>query len=130
MINVGASHAHGGFPAAIKALRALAPVVLHGEGFWIRRPSDEFLDALGGATVDELSDLDGLRGAIRDAGVGIAHEETATEDDWARYEEGLAANAERHGTADALMYARRIRHRRALAGGTDTLGFALLALHA
>lgn len=130
VINVGSSHAHGGFPDAVAALRALAPVALYGEGFWARPPSEEFLHALGGATVDELSDLDGLRGSVRDAGFEIAYESIASEHDWARYEEGLAANAERHGTADALDYARRIRDRRALPGGTDTLGFALLVAHA
>ncbi len=34
------------------------------------------------------------------------------------------------GTADTLAYARRIRDRRRLPGGTDTVGFALLVLHA
>lgn len=130
VINIGASHAHGGFPDALRALRSLAPVALYGEGFWRRAPSEDFLAALGGATVDELSDLDGLRAAIRAAGFEIAHESCAGEHDWARYEETLAANAERHGTPDTLAYARRIRHRRALPGGTDTLGFALLVLHA
>ena len=37
VINVGSSHAHGGFPGALTALRDLAPVALYGEGFW-RRP--------------------------------------------------------------------------------------------
>jgi SAM-dependent methyltransferase len=129
-INVGASHAHGGFPDALMALKALAPVVIYGEGYWQKPPSPAFLDALGGATVDELSDLDGLRAEIRDAGFDIAHESLATEPDWARYEETLAANAEDHGTPDTVAYARRIRHRRALRGGTDTLGFALLVLEA
>lgn len=128
VINVGSSHAHGGFPGALAALRALAPVALYGEGFWQRPPSEEFLAALGGATVDELSDLDGLRAAIRDVGFEILHESFASQQDWGHYEETLAANAERHGTPDTLAYARRIRHRRALPDGTDTLGFALLVL--
>jgi len=92
VINVGSSHAHGGFPVALVALTALAPVVLYGEGFWRSPPSEDFLAALGGATVDELADLAGLRTAIRDVGFHIAHEATATESDWARYEETLAAN--------------------------------------
>ena len=63
------THVHGGFPGALAALRALGPVVMYGEGFWARRsPSADFLAALGGATVDELSDLDGLRAAIGEAG--------------------------------------------------------------
>ena len=130
VINVGSSHAHGGFPVAIEALRALAPVALYGEGFWQRPPSEDFLSALGGATVDELSDLDGLRAAVRSVGFEIVHESCASDEDWARYEETLAANAERHDAPDARAYARQIRERRALPGGTDTLGFALLVLRA
>lgn len=130
VINVGSSHAHGGFPVALNALRTLGPVVLYGEGFWQRSPSEEFLAALGGASMDELSDLDGLHAAVHNAGFAIVHESLARDEDWAHYEETLAANAERHGTADALAYARRIRDRRKLPGGTDTLGFALLVLRA
>lgn len=128
VINVGASQAHGGFRSALEALKALAPVALYGEGFWQRPPSEAFLAALGGATVDELPDLGGLRAAIKDTGFRIAHESIATEHDWARYEETLATNAECHGAPDTLAYARRIRERRALPDGTDTLGFALLVL--
>ena len=130
VINVASSHVHGGFPGALAALRALGPVVMYGEGFWRRSPSADFLAALGGATVDELSDLDGLRAAIGEAGFDIVHESLATDRDWAHYEETLAANAERHGTPDTLAYARRIRERRALPDGTNTLGFALLILNA
>ena len=130
VINVGSSHAHGGFPGALTALRDLAPVALYGEGFWQRPPSEAFLAALGDATVDELADLDGLRAAIQDVGYDILHESFASEHDWATYEETLAANAEQHGTPDTLAYAQRIRHRRALPEGTDTLGFALLVLRA
>lgn len=130
VINVGSSHAHGGFPEALTALTGLAPVVLYGEGFWQRPPSEAFLAALGGATVDELADLDGLRAAIQDVGFDIVHESLASEQDWTSYEETLAANAEAHGTPDTLAYARRIRDRRALPEGTDTLGFALLVLRA
>jgi SAM-dependent methyltransferase len=130
VINVGSSHAHGGFPGALKTLRGLAPVALYGEGFWQRPPSVAFLAALGGATVDELADLDGLRAAIQDVGYDIVHESLASEDDWENYEGALAANAEAHGSPDTLAYARRIRDRRALPEGTDTLGFALLVLRA
>jgi Methyltransferase domain len=128
VINVASSHVHGGFPAALAALRGLAPVVLYGEGYWRRRPSADFLAALGGATEDELADLDGLRGAIQSADLEIVHESFASDDDWARYEETLAGNAERHRGPESLAYANRIRTRRALPGGTDTLGFALFVL--
>jgi hypothetical protein len=126
VLNIGASHAHGGFPAALTALRRLAPVVVYGEGFWQRRPSDDFLAALGGARVDELSDLDGLRLAATRAGFDVRRVWVASEEDWARYEGTLAANAERHATPETLAYAKRIRDRRALPHGAETLGFALL----
>ena len=128
VINVASSHVHGGFPAAVEILSALAPVILYGEGFWQRAPTTDFLAALGGATEDELTDLDGLRAVIRATGLEILSESLASHDDWGRYEETLAANAERHGGPDSLAYARRIRERRALPGGTDTLGFALFVL--
>jgi SAM-dependent methyltransferase len=128
VINVAASHAHGGFPDALGAIRSLGAIVLYGEGFWQRPPSSEFLAGLGGATVDELAALEGLRSAICAAGFAIAHESLASEEDWAHYEETLASNAERDGSPDALAYARVIRDRRALPDGTDTLGFALFVL--
>ena len=128
VLNVGASHALGGFPAALEALRGLGRTVLYGEGFWRHRPSDDFLAALGGASAAELSDLDGLRAVATRSGFEIAGEWVATDEDWAGYEETLAANAERYGSPDTLDYAERIRARRALPDGTDTLGFALLLL--
>ena len=50
---VASSHALGGFPAALGALRELTStggLVLLGEGYWRREPSAEYLEALGGAT--------------------------------------------------------------------------------
>lgn len=130
VINVASSHAHGCFPGALGAIRSLGTLVLYGEGFWRRPPSEEFLAALGGASVDELADLNGLRGAIAAAGFEIAHESLASEQDWSCYEETLAAHAERDARPDTLAYARRIRDRRALPDGADTLGFALFVLRA
>ena len=128
VINVASSHVHGGFQAALEALRGMAPTILYGEGFWQRPPTPEFLTALGGATEHELADLNGLRAAIRGVSLEILHESLATDDGWAQYEETLARNAERQGDPDSLAYAQRIRARRALPGGTDTLGFALFVL--
>jgi len=133
VINVASSQAHGGFPDALAALRGLVRdggAVLFGEGFWAREPSPAFLDALGGATRDELPDHDGLLAAARAAGFDVAFAARATEADWERYETTLARQAEATGGDDALAYARRIRERRALPHGTDTLGFALLVLRA
>src|SRR6185369_8058331 len=76
VMNVAASHAHGGFPAALGALAALARpgggLVLFGEGYWTRPPSDDFLAALGGATADELPlGLDALVEAARAEGLEV-----------------------------------------------------------
>src|SRR4051794_22657757 len=72
VVNVAASHAHGGFPGALAELRELARpggVVLLGEGYWTTTPSPAFLEALGGATEDELPlGADALAGAARAAG--------------------------------------------------------------
>lgn len=128
VVNVAASHAHGGFPTALFALRDLVRDggrVLLGEGYWARTPTPEFLAALGGATEDELGSLDELLAHASAARLEPVFQAVASPEDWARYEEGLAANAERHGELD---YARTIRDRRALPGGGDTLGFALLVL--
>lgn len=133
VLNVGSSHVHGGYPAALGALRGLVGdggAVVYGEGYWREPPADEFLAALGGATEDELDTFGGLRSAALAAGFEIEAVAEAADADWARYEETLAANAEGAGDPDSLAYAQRIRARRALAGGTSTLGFALLLLRA
>jgi SAM-dependent methyltransferase len=133
VINVASSHAHGGFPHALAALHELARprggLVLLGEGYWRRPPSDAYLAALGGATADELPlGLDALVDAARAAGFAVLDAREASTADWAAYEEGLAAEAERYDDADAAAYARRIRERRALDGAATTMGFALLTL--
>src|SRR3954470_17164381 len=109
VLNVGSSHVHGGYPAALGALRRLvAPggFVLYGEGYWREPPTPAFLEALGGATEDELSDLGGLRTAVLDRGFDIVSVVEAGEADWAAYEETLAANAEADGGPEAAAYAR------------------------
>ena len=60
--------------------------VLLGEGYWRRPPSEEYLDALGGATADELSDYAGLMRAAEDAGFTPLYASVASEADWDRYE--------------------------------------------
>jgi cyclopropane fatty-acyl-phospholipid synthase-like methyltransferase len=133
VLNVGSSHVHGGWPAAPAALRALVAdggAVVFGEGYWRRAPSAAFLDALGGASADELPDRAGLDAGVRAAGFAIAAAEEAGDADWADYEETLAANAERAGDPDSLAYARRIRDRRGIPDGASTMGFALLLLRA
>src|SRR5271156_3805242 len=133
VVNVAASHAHGGFPLALSELAALARpdlgLVLFGEGYWTCEPSPEFLMALGGATADELPlGVDALLVAARAAGLEVLSVAESSAADLAAYEESLAAEAERYDDAEAVPYARRIHERRALPGGTSTMSFALLTL--
>lgn len=136
---IAASHALGGFPDALGALRELVrpgSEVLLGEGYWRRPPSPEYLDALGGASPEELPDYSGLMRAAEDAGLTPLHSSVASEADWDRYEWLLILNAERWAAAhpaDAgaevlLERARRARERMTMPGGRETLGFALVLL--
>jgi SAM-dependent methyltransferase len=136
---VGASHALGGLGPALAALtRAVRPGghVLLGDGFWRREPSAAYLEALGGATRDELPDLRGLVAAGTAAGLRPVSVRVSTDDDWDRYEWTLVANGERYAAAhpdepgvDALLaWVERARARVLLPGGRETLGFALVLL--
>jgi SAM-dependent methyltransferase len=139
LLCIAASHALGGFPAALNGLRELARPggeVLLGEGYWRRPPSTEYLDALGGASADELPDYSGLMRAAEAAGLTPLHSSVASEADWDRYEWRLILNAERWASAHPddpgaemlLERARRARERMTMPGGRDTLGFALVLL--
>jgi SAM-dependent methyltransferase len=139
VICIASSHAIGGFPDALGALRDLtAPggQVLLGEGFWRRPPSDEYLVALGDASADELADYPGLMRAAEEAGLTPLYSCVASEADWDRYEWRLVLNAERWAAAnpddpgaDLLVErARRARERMSMPAGRETLGFTLTLL--
>jgi SAM-dependent methyltransferase len=139
VICIAASHALGGFPEALGALRELTEPggqVLLGEGYWRRPPSDAYLSALGAASADELPDLAGLMRAAEETGLIPLHSSVASEADWDRYEWRLILNAERwaaaHGDdpgAELLRErARRARERMTMPEGRETLGFALILL--
>jgi SAM-dependent methyltransferase len=128
---VASSHAVGGFPDALGRLRELtAPggQVLLGEGYWLRDPSPEYLDALGGATADELASYTGLFDAAREAGLTALWSCVASERDWDRYEWTQVLNAERHGGRQLRERAAGARARLTGAAGRETLGFALILL--
>ncbi|HEX2087913.1 MAG TPA: methyltransferase, partial [Solirubrobacteraceae bacterium] len=131
VVCIASSHAFGTWSDALFGLRRLARPggrALVGEGFWRRPPSPGFLEALGGASADELPDHDGLLAGARAAGWQVEDERVASDADWALYEETLIANGERalaaHEDADlrawvaaarALGAPRRARHARLLA---------------
>jgi SAM-dependent methyltransferase len=139
VICIASSHALGGFPEALGALRDLtAPggQVLLGEGYWRRPPSGEYLEALGGASANELPDYRRLMRAAADAGLTPLHAWVASEADWDRYEWRLTLNAERWAAAhpadpgaDVLRERARVaRERMTMPEGRETLGFALVLL--
>jgi SAM-dependent methyltransferase len=135
---IGSSHALGGLDGALARLAELTRPgghVLLGDGFWAAEPPPDYLDALGGATRDELPD--GLSALVRhgDAhGLRAAHVRVAGEDDWDRYEWTLMANGEhhlaQHPDAPEAEGLREWNDRsRALLlgpGGRGTMGFALI----
>jgi SAM-dependent methyltransferase len=139
---VGSTHALGGLD---DALRRLAEVtcpgghVLLGDGFWAREPSDAYLEALGGATRDELLTYPELVRAGEPHGLAAVYVRVATEADWDRYEWTLIANGARylveHGRAGPNPEADELRawtdasRDRVLGpGGRGTMGFALVLL--
>lgn len=76
--------------------------MLLGDGFWAADPPKAYVDALGGATRDELPT--GLAALVRTGdrhGLRAVHLRVASADDWDRYEWTLIANGERHLAAHA-----------------------------
>jgi SAM-dependent methyltransferase len=131
VVCIASSHALGGFPDALSRLHELVRPggqVLLGEGYWKAKPTPEYLDALGGATEDELPDYRGLFDAAEAAGLTPLWSCVASERDWDRYEWTQVLNAERHGGEQLLERAAGARRRLTMPGGRETLGFALALL--
>ena len=126
VVCIASSHALGGFPAALGRLRELGGLVLLGEGYWRQEPSPEYLEALGGASRDELPDYGGLFEAAAGSGLVPLWACVAGEGDWDRYEWTQVLNAERHGGSALLERAAAARRRITMPGGRETLGFALV----
>jgi SAM-dependent methyltransferase len=133
---LGSSHAIGSWDAALGGLASLARpggLGLVGEGFWRRAPSAGYLEALGGASADELPlGLEGLEAGAREAGWEVVATAVASDADWAAYEETLIANGESalEDEDDPALrtWVDAARARWNHADGRDTLGFALLTL--
>ncbi len=136
VVCIAASQAFGTWLDALAGLRRLVRpggLALFGEGFWRRPPSPAYLDVLG-ATEDELPDRDRLLAGAEAAGWAVEAERTASDADWAAYEESLIANGDRalaEHEDDALRaWVDAARARWNHPDGRDTLGFALLTLRA
>ena len=128
VVCIASSHALGGFPEALGRLRELGGLVLLGEGYWMREPTPDYLEALGGASRDELPSYGELFAATEKAGLTPLWSCVASERDWDRYEWTLVLNAERHGSEQLRERAAAARRRLTMPGGRETLGFALVLL--
>lgn len=128
IVCIASSHALGGFPDALGRLRELGGLVLLGEGYWRNEPTPDYLEALGGASRDELPSYAELFAAAEQAGLTPLWSCVASERDWDRYEWTLVLNAERHGSEQLCERAATARRRLTMPGGRETLGFALVLL--
>jgi SAM-dependent methyltransferase len=129
-----------GSPAQLSSLAGLVRpggLVLYGDGYWRREPSDEYLEALG-ATRDELEDYAGTIRRAAELGLTPLYAVTASVDDFDRYEWSWSLNGERYaaehpdepGVGDFLDWIRAGRRRYLELGGRDTLGFGLFLFRA
>src|SRR4051794_19903064 len=122
---IGSMHAVDG---GIDELAARGHRVLIGDGFWRRPPEQPSLDALGGATADELPYLPELVRSGEAAGLEAAWVAVTSDDEWDRYEWTLIANGLASRDPDVVDWARLARERVLAPGGRDTLGFALVLM--
>jgi len=133
---LGSSHALGGLGPALERLAGwIGPggAVLLADGYWQRAPDPAFLEALGGASPDELPSYEGLLRAGAAAGLEPVWVATSTRREWEDYEWSLIANGDAHvradpGAAEVRAWIDRARARLLAPGGADTIGFALIVL--
>jgi SAM-dependent methyltransferase len=135
---VGSTHAFGGLDETLARLRPLVRpdgLLLIGEGFWALPPTPAFLDSLGGASADDLTDYTGLLAAGERHYLSPVYATTVSVQDWEHYEwvnilrvdDYVRRHPDEAGIE--LLQARlaSARRRRELAGAHgETLGFALL----
>jgi SAM-dependent methyltransferase len=129
-----------GSPAQLSSLAGLVRpggLVLYGDGYWRREPTDEYLEALG-TTRDELEDYAGTIQRADDLGLTPLYAVTASVDDFDHYEWSWSLNGERYaaehpdepGVGEFLDWIRAGRRRYLELGGRDTLGFGLFLFRA
>jgi SAM-dependent methyltransferase len=135
---VGSTHALGGLAGTLERLATFVRPggnLLIGEGFWALPPSAAFLDALGGASEDELTTYPELLAAGNGHGLEPVYAATASVQDWEHYEWANILHADRYAQQHPdeegveLLHTRveAARRRRALAAADgETLGFALV----
>jgi SAM-dependent methyltransferase len=118
--------------AQVAELVATGGHVLYGDGYWRRRPTHAYLEALG-ATEEDLADYAGLVRGAEALGLTPLYAASASEDDFDRYEWTWSLNGERYaaanpdepGVEDFIAWIRNGRRRYVDLGGRETLGFGL-----
>lgn len=131
---VGSTHAVGGYAAALEAFKELAKpggLVLVGEGYWRKEPDAAYLAFLQ-STREECNTYSGNIELAASLGMECMRACETSDRDWARYEDGYAANIHDYLAAhpddpDAAAIRERIEPWRDayLRWGWDTLGFGL-----
>jgi SAM-dependent methyltransferase len=135
---LGSSQAIGTLAEAMAwAFRALRPggVALFADGFWRAKPASEYLDALGGATEDEMQTHAGNADLARAAGFRVLYTMAASDDEWDEYEGLYCSSVERYVDAhpedpDSVAMGERVGrwHEAYLRYGRATLGYGYYLL--
>jgi SAM-dependent methyltransferase len=120
-------------PATLAPLVRPGGLVLFGGGYWRRRPSRAYLEALG-AERNELTSWRETMSVGVPIGLQLLRAVRSSTADWDRYEDAWAANGERYAAQHAgergveafRDWIRGGRRRYRERGGRGTLGFALL----
>lgn len=131
---IGASWVFGGHAKTLDALVGMVEPdgwVIVGEPFWLREPSDEYLQALGLPKDAFGSHMDNVE-AGRQRGLDLVHTLVSSQDDWDRYE-GLQwhamadyARTDRNDADLPELLERVAKEKSAyLRWGRDTLGWAI-----
>lgn len=136
---IGSSHAFGTYHKTLETLiRHTRPggLLILGEGYWKKKPSPEYLKALGGEESDLTSHAANIQAAI-DRGLTPLWCTTVSDDEWDEYEWAYSRNIEnfvRENPTDpdaAAMLARSRTWRQTVQShGRDTLGFGLYLFRA
>jgi ubiquinone/menaquinone biosynthesis C-methylase UbiE len=134
-ICMGSTHALGGLHETLDTLRKCVKkggYVLIGEGYWKQQPSNEYLEALGGAEESELrSHFENVKVGEK-LGLIPLCSYTANDDEWDEYEWLYAMSIENYcyehpddPDCDAMLQKIRTWRSTYLKWGRDTLGFGI-----
>lgn len=134
-ICIGSTHALGGLAPTLQTLMKCVKkdgYILIGEGYWKQRPSQEYLEALGGAEESELHSHYGNVRTGEELELVPLWSSVTSEDEWDEYEWLYSMSVENYchenpDDPDREAYLQKIRSWRQtyLKWGRDTLGFAL-----